>query len=221
MLRQLLISGGLILVVVVSIVSIYFASSHTLSGISAPSTPTVAVPTFDALVTSAVATLASVDNFTIFKTSFGPLRYFRIIPVGNGQIVAHNFIVFPPATIRAADLPANDGVFSVLGYQAHGNRLLLGPTVASVGVLVFGDGSLLIGQDIYGLNPIVEMAPFDAAFVGAPFSGLQEDLVWRTTYGPGPLVTPFLVAATNLTRLITASTATAYVTAWNTTHSAK
>jgi len=150
---------------------------------------TVAEPTWDAWFTSAVADGASVDNFTIAWTSFGPQRIVRFL--AEGTFVDNDFIYFDAGTVAPADMPAFEAQDFVCRHMSDGKAIL--PLIISIDInfIVCLDGSVTIGQKVYGVDgPFVEDDVFDTILNGTEFIMSSIDVMYRVTDKPGPAVTP-------------------------------
>ena len=182
--------GAVLTTAVIWIVFIVTRAPSTLQApIPVVPGPTVANPTWtssDGYVNSSNAVIA---NFTTHMTRFGPLRIYRIISAG-GTFLTQDFILFPPGTIKTADLPAVDSVNDYL-YQSTPAFCSLGPVdIAGCVLTIFQDGSMLIGTQTTGIDGNwLENNVFPFTLIGTTYQSISIGTqVWITTFGPGPTV---------------------------------
>jgi len=150
----------------------------------------VANPTWAAKSSWVVSSGAAIANFTFYMSLFGPLRLPRLIASPAGSIwISNNFLFFAPGTFNASDLPASDPVNDYF-YQTTDATCLFDPVdVADCKMLVFVDGSALIGMKSFGISgPWVQMGVFDASLIGQAFKVNVQIGSWVSTFGGGPAV---------------------------------
>jgi len=207
------------------IVTVFFTTlqkSTLVNPLAPPAPPTtalVALPSQPAWETSAVATGASTDNFTLYWMASGNLRYLRFLVNNGSSFVANNdFIFFDVATVAGRDLPyfaANDP----LCRHVPDVKAIFpsGPYGIDVSIQICTDGSAFLGQKSFGFDgPWVEDAVFDnTSLNGLAYIMTTTDTWWRVDYNPGP---PLSAAADRLPPNMTKGTsiAQAYATALKT-----
>lgn len=206
------IAIGMVIGLIVSSAAIWivFLATKSNAGLVAPqpagTPPIVANPTWTNKVFSVVSSGAAAANFTVYMSLFGPSRLVRMIADPTTSIwTSNDFLLFPPATFNGSDLPAMDTVNDYF-YQTVDATCLFDPVdVADCKMLVFVDGSALIGMKSFGISgPWVQMGVFDASLIGHAFKVNVQLGEWVTTFNAGPAVNAQVVNP-NTTAPVTAA----------------
>lgn len=192
----------------IAILAVYLATEKNaglMAPVPIPAPPIVANPTWGIKQYAAASTGAATAVFTVYQTAFGPLRTVRFVANLTTNVFSSNdFLLFAPATINGSDLPAFDPINDYF-YQTMDTTCLFAPTdVADCKMLMFTDGSVLIGMKTFAVDgPWVEMGVFDASLIGSAFKLEVQAGTWVTTFNAGPPVNAQL-ANPNTTAPVTA-----------------
>jgi hypothetical protein len=140
-----------------STLTVPVSSISGTNGIGASAEPSSSITTI------VQASLATNATFAVRVTKQGVLRVLQL--KGSGTFSAGDFIVFGAGTIGPNDLPPTEPLATFASTAGIGHTWL-----TNIKLVVFPDGSLLVGQDQYGyVNAAVEITPFDAQLVSRPF----------------------------------------------------
>lgn len=196
-------------VVGVAILAVYLATEKPAGLVApqpAPVPPITANPTWAIKQFFVNSTGAANALFTVYMTAFGPQRDVRFVAnLTTNVFVSNDFLYFAPATVNGSDLPAFDPTNDYY-YQTVDTTCLFAPTdVADCKLLVFIDGSALIGMKTFAVDgPWVEMGVFDPSLIGSAFKIAVQEGSWVTTFNAGPPVNA-QIANPNTTAPVTAT----------------